>query len=178
MVSASLVNERSHEARQIAKRVLHQIPASKNETEIKLNDRLTHDNNLTLWKIYSMDRSLIIAGIATLITYGILLGTLADLALLGSNSKSFHHYTQEKKSIGLRRVSSNNGVAFVPRKEKNSIYSRYFDFFIVRHSYEYIPVNRNSNDYITSHLLQIGLMCLITHDAILANSSVKFYLED
>ncbi|GIY31342.1 hypothetical protein CEXT_625541, partial [Caerostris extrusa] len=75
MISASHVNERSHKARQVAKRFLHQIAADKNGIEIMLEEFLT-DNNLTLWKIYSMDKSLIITGIATLITYGILLGTL------------------------------------------------------------------------------------------------------
>ncbi|GFV49424.1 uncharacterized protein TNCV_1634981 [Trichonephila clavipes] len=49
---------------------------AENQYKMNFNKILLQDNVLTLWKIYVWDRSLVIATFGTLLTYGIMLGTL------------------------------------------------------------------------------------------------------
>ncbi|GFY42166.1 hypothetical protein TNIN_205751 [Trichonephila inaurata madagascariensis] len=78
MLSASLTNELTEEATRRMQCLLCRIPAAKREIKCNLKDDLTQPNSLTLWKIYVMDRSLIISSYASLLTFGILLGALGN----------------------------------------------------------------------------------------------------
>ncbi|GIY88624.1 uncharacterized protein CEXT_590621 [Caerostris extrusa] len=77
-ISASLANETAHKTKQAVKCLLCQVPPHEKEIRIKFEKYLIQENNLTLWKIYTLDRSFIITSIATLITYGILIASLGN----------------------------------------------------------------------------------------------------
>ncbi|GFY53503.1 uncharacterized protein TNIN_234621 [Trichonephila inaurata madagascariensis] len=78
MLSASFTNELTEEATKQIQCLLCRIPTDKREIKCNLKKDLSQPNSLTLWKIYVMDRSLTISSFATLLTYGILLGTLGN----------------------------------------------------------------------------------------------------
>ncbi|GFT30225.1 uncharacterized protein TNCV_3466821 [Trichonephila clavipes] len=78
MLSASFTNEITEEATRRIQCLLCRIPTAKREIKCNLKDDLTQPNSLTLWKIYVMDRSLIISSYASLLTFGILLGALGS----------------------------------------------------------------------------------------------------
>ncbi|GFR22347.1 uncharacterized protein TNCT_494441 [Trichonephila clavata] len=77
MLSASFTNELTEEATRRIQCLLCRIPA-KREIKCNLKCDLTQPSSLTLWKIYVMDRSLIISSYASLLTFGILLGALGN----------------------------------------------------------------------------------------------------
>ncbi|GFS60292.1 uncharacterized protein TNIN_419771 [Trichonephila inaurata madagascariensis] len=64
MISGTLTNESANKVR-----------SAVGKKDLKLKRDIAEEN-LTLWKIYTMDRSLVITSLATLLTYGILVGTL------------------------------------------------------------------------------------------------------
>ncbi|GFV49423.1 uncharacterized protein TNCV_1634971 [Trichonephila clavipes] len=75
MISASDLNELGKEIRVL----IQCLPQETAESQPKVNffkKTLLQDNGLTLWKIYVMNRSLVICTFGTLLTYGIMLGTL------------------------------------------------------------------------------------------------------
>ncbi|GFQ65076.1 uncharacterized protein TNCT_222751 [Trichonephila clavata] len=76
MISASMTNEMEKKARNTIKGVKCRIPRDLRETKFK--EVYTKENNLTLWKIYVLDRSLLITSFGTLLTYGILIGALGE----------------------------------------------------------------------------------------------------
>ncbi|GFR25261.1 uncharacterized protein TNCT_67991 [Trichonephila clavata] len=76
MLSASNTNELENKV----KCFILCLPCSNSSKDpkkiFKFKKYLNHDNCLTLWKVYVVDRSLVITSIGTLLTYGILIGTL------------------------------------------------------------------------------------------------------
>ncbi|GIY77734.1 uncharacterized protein CEXT_324621 [Caerostris extrusa] len=76
MISAALTNEMASQAQNVMKRLPYKLPMHYEEIKSKIKKNFIRDNSLTLWKFYVLDRSISIASIGTLLTYGILLGTL------------------------------------------------------------------------------------------------------
>ncbi|GFS48584.1 uncharacterized protein NPIL_508891 [Nephila pilipes] len=76
MVSASITNELANKAKCIMLCLPYRHPTQDPKKKYKFEKDLNQESCLTLWKIYVMDRSLVITSIGTLLTYGILLGTL------------------------------------------------------------------------------------------------------
>ncbi|GFS33345.1 uncharacterized protein NPIL_428341 [Nephila pilipes] len=76
LVSASITNELSCKTKNLFLRLKHRITSPNEEIKRHLKECLTPENRLTLWNIYVVDKSLIISSFGTLLTYGILLGTL------------------------------------------------------------------------------------------------------
>ncbi|GFQ95777.1 uncharacterized protein TNCT_205281 [Trichonephila clavata] len=75
MISGSALNELGKEVTVL----IHCLPQETAGNQPKINffkKTLLQENGLTLWKIYVMDRSLVICTFGTLLTYGIMLGTL------------------------------------------------------------------------------------------------------
>ncbi|GFS64557.1 uncharacterized protein TNIN_264011 [Trichonephila inaurata madagascariensis] len=75
MISGSDLNELGKEVRVL----IQCLPQETAENQPKVNffkKTLLQDNCLTLWKIYVMNRSLVICTFGTLLSYGIMLGTL------------------------------------------------------------------------------------------------------
>ncbi|GFQ97620.1 uncharacterized protein TNCT_101371 [Trichonephila clavata] len=75
MILGSALNEQEKEVGVL----IQCLPQETEENEPKVNffkKTLLKENGLTLWKIYVMDRSLVICTFGTLLTYGIMLGTL------------------------------------------------------------------------------------------------------
>ncbi|GFR25453.1 hypothetical protein TNCT_71331 [Trichonephila clavata] len=75
MISGSASNEQAN----IVKIHIQCLPPKTVENQDQISSfkkTLLQDNGLTLWKIYVMDRSLLIVTFGTLLTYGIMLGTL------------------------------------------------------------------------------------------------------
>ncbi|GFS41912.1 uncharacterized protein TNIN_68911 [Trichonephila inaurata madagascariensis] len=76
MISASMTNEMAKKAKDTLQCLKYRF--SRDLRKTKLQEVLTKENNLTLWKIYVVDRSLLITSFGTLLTYGILIGTLGE----------------------------------------------------------------------------------------------------
>ncbi|GIY44602.1 uncharacterized protein CDAR_125011 [Caerostris darwini] len=75
MISASMTNEKAAEAKLIMQCLLRHCHLE-TRLKIKYEKNIAMKNNLTLWKIYAFDRSLLITSLCSLLTYGILLATL------------------------------------------------------------------------------------------------------
>ncbi|GFS47543.1 uncharacterized protein NPIL_86191 [Nephila pilipes] len=79
MVSASTVNETAKKVKRVINSLPGVMPKHCSEIEM-LNKRVSrHENILTMWNICVLDRSLILSSLGTLLTYGILLGTLGKV---------------------------------------------------------------------------------------------------
>ncbi|GFY67260.1 uncharacterized protein TNIN_439291 [Trichonephila inaurata madagascariensis] len=76
MVSASVTNEMAIKVKCVMQCLPHPCYIQDPQKKFKFKKDLNQDNSLTLWRVYVMDRSLIITSIGTLLTYGILIGTL------------------------------------------------------------------------------------------------------
>ncbi|GIX81305.1 hypothetical protein CEXT_532251 [Caerostris extrusa] len=75
MISASMTNEKAAKAKLIIQCLLRNCHLE-TRMRIKYEKNIAMENNLTLWKIYVFDRSLLITSLGSLLTYGILLATL------------------------------------------------------------------------------------------------------
>ncbi|GBM00165.1 hypothetical protein AVEN_176405-1 [Araneus ventricosus] len=73
MFPGSIVNEK---AKYVSHCLLYRIPNNEEYLKCEFKKDLKQEKCLTLWKIYALSRSLIIASLGTLVTYGILIGTL------------------------------------------------------------------------------------------------------
>ncbi|GBM44734.1 hypothetical protein AVEN_103197-1 [Araneus ventricosus] len=78
MLSASGANEAADMAKGAIKLMESRIPLRYRHSNMYLRQRLKPRVELTLWKIYKIDKSLLINSLGTLLTYGILLGTLGS----------------------------------------------------------------------------------------------------
>ncbi|GFQ71460.1 uncharacterized protein TNCT_83241 [Trichonephila clavata] len=79
LYSAAIANE----AAMLAQDTVISVPAwfRQNYKELKMmiRRRFKRKYSLTLWKIYVIDKRLLISALGNLVTYGILLGTLGSL---------------------------------------------------------------------------------------------------
>ncbi|GFY58012.1 uncharacterized protein TNIN_267001 [Trichonephila inaurata madagascariensis] len=75
-ISASLTNETASKAKNVMKNVPYRIPKGSERIKYMLRKNSVQEYSLTLWKIYIIDRSLIITCFGTLLTYGMLIGAL------------------------------------------------------------------------------------------------------
>ncbi|GIY90281.1 uncharacterized protein CDAR_416731 [Caerostris darwini] len=76
IISGSLTNEAANEATGLIQCLPYRVPTLRKEMEFSIKGDLIEDNSLTLWKFYVLSRSLLLSSLGTLLTYGILLGTL------------------------------------------------------------------------------------------------------
>ncbi|GFQ84452.1 uncharacterized protein TNCT_228161 [Trichonephila clavata] len=76
MVSASFTNELASKVKCAMQCLPYRNSIQDPQRKFNFKKDLNQENSLTLWKVYVMDRSLIITSIGTLLTYGILIGTL------------------------------------------------------------------------------------------------------
>ncbi|GFY45436.1 uncharacterized protein TNIN_305621 [Trichonephila inaurata madagascariensis] len=76
LVSASITNELANKVKCVIQCLPYKNFLQDPQRRFTFKKNLNQDNSLTLWKVYAMDRSLIIACLGTLLTYGILIGTL------------------------------------------------------------------------------------------------------
>ncbi|GFY58009.1 uncharacterized protein TNIN_266971 [Trichonephila inaurata madagascariensis] len=76
LISASLTNETSSKTKNFMKNVPYRIPKGSERIKYMLRKNSVQEYSLTLWKIYIIDRSLIITCFGTLLTYGMLIEAL------------------------------------------------------------------------------------------------------
>ncbi|GBM99003.1 hypothetical protein AVEN_212507-1 [Araneus ventricosus] len=76
MVPASSTNEIAKKTKSVLRSLSDDMPSPDKEKKFELKRCLMQDNNLTLWDIYVLNRSLIVASFGALLTYGILIATL------------------------------------------------------------------------------------------------------
>ncbi|GFQ93321.1 uncharacterized protein TNCT_64721 [Trichonephila clavata] len=76
MISASMTNEMAKKVKNTLQCLKYRFPRDVREKKFK--EVIMMDSNLTLWKIYVLDRSLVIKVISTLLTFGILIGALGE----------------------------------------------------------------------------------------------------
>ncbi|GIY12630.1 hypothetical protein CDAR_104211 [Caerostris darwini] len=77
--SAAVANQAAATAREIVLSLPGWFPKRYNIVKLLVCRSFMHKTALTLWDIYRIDKSLLISAIGTLITYGILLGTLGSV---------------------------------------------------------------------------------------------------
>ncbi|GIY78241.1 uncharacterized protein CEXT_215061 [Caerostris extrusa] len=75
LISASMTNEKAAKAKLIIQCMLLHCHLE-TPMKIKYDKNIALESNLTSWKIYVFDRSLLFTSFGCLLTYGILLGTL------------------------------------------------------------------------------------------------------
>ncbi|GFS33351.1 uncharacterized protein NPIL_428361 [Nephila pilipes] len=80
MISASLTNEAADRVKGIVECLPYRILTQHRDIKYRLKKNCDRHNRLTIWSIYVLDRSLIITCFGTLLTYGILIGTLGKPA--------------------------------------------------------------------------------------------------
>ncbi|GBM63849.1 hypothetical protein AVEN_69863-1 [Araneus ventricosus] len=78
LMPAALANEAANKAKHIAKYLPYQVPAQNRQLKFVLKKNSIWNNRLTLWEFYVLDRSILIASFGTLLTYGIILGSLGQ----------------------------------------------------------------------------------------------------
>ncbi|GFY73206.1 uncharacterized protein TNIN_68961 [Trichonephila inaurata madagascariensis] len=78
ILSASAANRASLAAKEAIYSLPGRIPRYYYELEVIIRSECMRDVSLTLWKIYEIDRSLILSALGTLITYGMLLVTMGS----------------------------------------------------------------------------------------------------
>ncbi|KAF8771165.1 Exosome complex component RRP41 like protein [Argiope bruennichi] len=76
LIPAALANEAANKAENVAKCLPYQIPAKNRHLKFLLRKNLKWNNRFSLWEFYVIDRSILIASFGTLLTYGIILGSL------------------------------------------------------------------------------------------------------
>ncbi|GBN76886.1 hypothetical protein AVEN_53894-1 [Araneus ventricosus] len=76
MVPASIANETTKRAKSNVLSLPHEILTTDKELKFGIKKCSFQEKFLTLWDIYVLDRSLLITAFGTLLTYGILLGSL------------------------------------------------------------------------------------------------------
>ncbi|GBN96551.1 hypothetical protein AVEN_268640-1 [Araneus ventricosus] len=77
MISASTANEK---AALTMKSLSCRIPESETDMRFKLRRISGEHKSLSVWKIYVLDRSLVVTSVGTLLTYGILIGTIGKVS--------------------------------------------------------------------------------------------------
>ncbi|GIY37588.1 uncharacterized protein CDAR_285751 [Caerostris darwini] len=77
--SAAAANQAAATAREIVLSLPGWFPKRYGIVKLLVCRSFMHKTALTLWNIYRIDKSLLISAIGTLITYGILLGTLGSV---------------------------------------------------------------------------------------------------
>ncbi|GIY38495.1 hypothetical protein CDAR_39291 [Caerostris darwini] len=77
--SAAAANQAATTAREIALSLPGCFPKRYSTIKLLVCRSFMPNTSLTLWNIYRIDKSLLISAIGTLITYGILLGTLGSV---------------------------------------------------------------------------------------------------
>ncbi|GBL97569.1 hypothetical protein AVEN_163014-1 [Araneus ventricosus] len=75
MLPAAAANESAEMAKSTIKLMGSSIPHSYRDLEMYLRQRWKPRVVMTLWKIYKIDKSLLISALGTLMAYGMLLGT-------------------------------------------------------------------------------------------------------
>ncbi|GFS48581.1 uncharacterized protein NPIL_508881 [Nephila pilipes] len=78
LVSASTTNELSCKTKNLLRRLSYRITGRHQGIKRHLKEYLSQEHRLTLWNIYIIDMSLMFASFGTLLTYGILLGSLKN----------------------------------------------------------------------------------------------------
>ncbi|GBM70887.1 hypothetical protein AVEN_28456-1 [Araneus ventricosus] len=76
MLSGSLVNEMTISSQHVLQKLSYINLESSEKLITICRKEFTQEKQMTLWKIYPFDRSLIIKSLGTLLTYGILFATL------------------------------------------------------------------------------------------------------
>ncbi|GBM12395.1 hypothetical protein AVEN_211576-1 [Araneus ventricosus] len=78
MLSAAAANEAAEMVKSTVKLMGSWIPKPYRDSDMYLRQRLKPRVEMTLWKMYKVDKSLFINSLGTLLTYGMLLGTLGS----------------------------------------------------------------------------------------------------
>ncbi|GBO05982.1 hypothetical protein AVEN_107594-1 [Araneus ventricosus] len=79
ILPAAAVNEAAEIAKSNILFMESWIPKPYRDSKIYLRQKLKQSVEMTLWKIYKVDKSLFITSLGTLLTYGMLLGTLGSV---------------------------------------------------------------------------------------------------
>ncbi|GFT17789.1 uncharacterized protein NPIL_599351 [Nephila pilipes] len=91
IISASVTNELLSKVKQLMNNMPYRIPHQSGRIKCILRKNWIQDCSLTLWKVYIIDRSLILTSFGTLLTYGMLIGALGN---------SF-----EGENVGMKKLS-------------------------------------------------------------------------
>ncbi|KAF8778341.1 hypothetical protein HNY73_015072 [Argiope bruennichi] len=92
MLSAAFTNEASKLAKDVIVSLPSFYPNYEKELKICIGQRFTQDVDLSLWKIYRIDKPLFISTLGTLLTYGVLLGTLGSVQTSTNDTPCSHAY--------------------------------------------------------------------------------------
>ncbi|GIY08988.1 hypothetical protein CEXT_352011 [Caerostris extrusa] len=86
LLPAAAANQAAAAARETVMSLPGWFPKQYNTIKVHVRREFMHKTPLTLWRIYRIDKSMLINAIGTLISYGFLVGTLGRIQ--NSNSES------------------------------------------------------------------------------------------
>ncbi|GBM30013.1 hypothetical protein AVEN_165588-1 [Araneus ventricosus] len=78
LLPAAAANKAAYLAREVVTSLPAWFPKRSKEIKMYVRQRFVSNVSLTLWDIYRIDKSLFITALGTLLTYGVLLGTLGN----------------------------------------------------------------------------------------------------
>ncbi|GFY47001.1 uncharacterized protein TNIN_11341 [Trichonephila inaurata madagascariensis] len=87
IISASSANTAADVAKEAVMSLPGRIPQYYSELKVILRKDCKQNICLTLWKIYKIDRSLIISALGVLMSYGVLIATLGTVSTLLTHKK-------------------------------------------------------------------------------------------
>ncbi|GFT23569.1 uncharacterized protein NPIL_536471 [Nephila pilipes] len=76
MIPAAETNEAASKTANFVQCLPYKFPSLHEEIKFLLKKNIIQDNRLTLWNMYVLDRSLIVTSLGSLLSYGVLIGTL------------------------------------------------------------------------------------------------------
>ncbi|GBN73401.1 hypothetical protein AVEN_219675-1 [Araneus ventricosus] len=79
ILPAASVNNAMKEAKDIITSLPGWFPEHYMDLKLRIRRKFKKTTGLTLWKIYVIDKSLLLSLLGTLVTYGILIGTLGTV---------------------------------------------------------------------------------------------------
>ncbi|GBM01758.1 hypothetical protein AVEN_271994-1 [Araneus ventricosus] len=111
MIFTTITNERAKSA---GRRLKYKILKYEKDMALEIERELLQENQLTIWKIYEFHRGLLIASFGTLLTYGILIGTLEQENVLRGCKRGIHRCSnleffelgQFLKMVGFQRTQN------------------------------------------------------------------------
>ncbi|GBL92380.1 hypothetical protein AVEN_174677-1 [Araneus ventricosus] len=80
MIPAAAANEAARVARDVALSLPTLYPQRHQEANLLLFNISAREPSLTLWKIYRIEKSLLISTVGSLVTYGLLVGTFGTVS--------------------------------------------------------------------------------------------------
>ncbi|GBM03262.1 hypothetical protein AVEN_142550-1 [Araneus ventricosus] len=113
IISAALTKEAANSAREEKLSLLIWFSQDDMTSKKQVRQRFKKKAALTLWKIYVIDKSLVVSALGTLITYGFLMGSLSNYHMICLRNATSKNFTSKSSKVSyFSRFSTNLFISF------------------------------------------------------------------